>query len=125
MKRLLAVSLLLCCFALPVLAEESETKEQKQNVVDLEDLAKRMNTIKAEDYTKMVAPSHIYAHKTAKNLTDKEAKKLVNAKNHIDRRLARKNKEKEPSPIVINTKDKRAVEKFLTPDLYTYDDLPQ
>ena len=91
--------------------------------VDLEDLASRMNTIKADDYIEITTPVQNFARTTAKNLTDKEVNALVDGQNAINRIIARRNSETPQKAINIDASNREEVEKLLTPEIYTYDDI--
>ena len=84
-----------------------------------------MNVIKGDDYVKITASSSDFASKTASSLSEQETKMLIDAHNDMNKRVARRNEEEAPEKIQINPNNKEEVEELLTPDIYTYDDLPK
>ena len=89
----------------------------------VEDLADRLNVIKPEQYVETVVPSQELARRTAKDMSEKETKFMISLQNRLNKDMARRNNQPEPEDLKINPDDKKAVEKMLTPDIYTYDDI--
>ncbi len=114
-----------CALSLSVSVAVAADDEYVDEAVDLEELASRLNVVKPEQYVEMTAPIIEDARRTANSLTSKEAQALVDAQNRVNRRVAVKQGEPEPEPIEVNVDDKQALEEFLTPKMYTYDDLPE
>lgn len=100
-------------------ANEADTSQ----VGSIEDFANRLNVIKPEQYVETVAPSQELARRTAKDMSEKETKFMISLQNRLNKDMARRNSQPEPEDIKINPDDKKAVEKMLTPDIYTYDDI--
>lgn len=114
-----------CALSLSVSAAVAADDDYVDEAVDLDELASRLNVIKPEQYVAMTAPIIEDAHRTAQSLTHKEAQMLVDAQNRVNRRAAVKQGEPEPEPVKVDVDDKQALEEFLTPQMYTYDDLPE
>ena len=108
---------LLCLSASFALAAEEVSKS------DIEDLAERLNVIKPDDYVEMTQPVKEYAHQTAKKLTPQEVALINSAQKRLNRDLARRQKEPEQKIIQLDAQDRQQIEDFLTPSMYTYDDL--
>ena len=88
----------------------------------VEDLANRLNVIKPDQYIEIVAESQKLARDTAKQMSKKETNFMIGLQNRLNKDMARRNNEPEPKEIKIDPNDQKAVEKMLTPDIYTYDD---
>lgn len=114
MKTPTLIISIICLGISPALAEEKDP---------LEDLADRTNMIKAEEYLEMTKPVKDYAHRTAKKLTPQEIQLMSSAQNRINKNVARKTGAKEPQPVDLTKKTTKELEDFLTPPMYTYDDI--
>lgn len=120
MKTLIYTASILCLSFSIAMASDDEYVDE---AVDLQEVADRMNVIKAEDYVRLTAPSREFANKTAASLSEKEAKMLIGMYNNINTRAAVRTEEKSPEKIDIDPNNKEQLEEMLTPDIYTYDDL--
>ena len=120
MKKLIIAS---CVAFLSVAQAYAEEQPYVDEAVDLEELAGRLNRIPPQQYMEIKAPSEESAHRAAQKLTPQEIKILVSSQNKINKRIAEQNGEAEPKPVEIDMNDKKAIEEFLTPDIYTYDDM--
>ena len=123
MKKWLIVFSVLCLSENSAWAEEEYIEQDA--VAELEDVTSRLTSVTPEQYIEMTAPIHREARRQAQSLSEKEARALIAAQNHINRRVSQKSNEPEPEAIDIDPTDTDAMEKFLTPEhMYTYDDLP-
>lgn len=101
------------------LVSETDTPQ----VGSVEDLANRLNVIKPDQYVETVAPSQQLARRTANGMSKNETKFMISLQNRLNKDMARRNDQPEPKDIKIDPDDKKAVEKMLTPDIYTYDEI--
>ena len=113
-------SILYLCSTLSVLAQNNQYLEK---AIDVDDLSQRMTNMKADEYTRITMPAHRTAHNMAQRFEKKEVDALVKMKNRVQKRISRLQQTAEPETIKIDTNDKQAVEKFLTPRMNTYDEL--
>ena len=120
MRKLLFALFLMILSTAQANAEEDVYVDE---AVDLEELAGRLNRIPPEKYIEIKAPVEETAHRVAQTLPPQEVQLLISAQNRINKRIAEQNGEPAPEPINIDIHDKKAVEEFLTPDIYTYDDM--
>ena len=100
-------------------ANENATSQ----IGDVEDLANRLNVIKPDQYVETVAPTQQLARRTANGMSKNETKFMISLQNRVNKDMARRNNQPEPKDIKIDPDDKKAVEKMLTPDIYTYDEI--
>jgi len=122
MKILIYTCSILCLSASLTMASDGDYVKE---AVDLQEVADRMNVIKGDDYVKITASSSEFASQTASSLSEQETEMLIDAHNDMNKRVARRNGEESPKKIQINPNNKEEVEELLTPDIYTYDDLPK
>ena len=120
MKQYFLALAILTSFSVSVYAEENEYKEK---TINIEDLASRLNVIKPEQRVAIIQPSKESAHRDAQKMSPQEAEILVSVENRINQRIAEQNDEESPETISIDINNKKEVEKLLTPDIYTYDDM--
>ena len=120
MKQYFLALAILTCSSINVYAEEDKYATE---TVNIEDLASRLNVIKPEQRVAIIQPSKESAHRDAQKMTPQEAAILVSVENRISKRHAEQNNEEPPEPISIDVNNKKEVEKLLTPDIYTYDDM--
>lgn len=120
MNKLITITSILCLSCSLAYAEEQELQANTNNI---EDLAERLNVIKPDDYVEMTQPIKEYAHQTAKNLTPQEIALINSAQKRINHDLARRQGTEEQEVIQLDSKNKQQIEDFLTPPMYTYDDI--
>ncbi len=96
--------------------------QMPEEPVDLQKTIDNMNAVKPEQYVEMTQDIHANAEMMQKSLSKKEINMLVKAQNYINKRIADKKGEKAPEEIIIDPENAKEVQKFLTPDIYTYDD---
>ena len=120
MNKLVLIAGLLCLYAPLSWAEETETPTNKNSI---EDLAERLNVVKPADYIKMAQPVNEYVHQTAKSLTPQEVALINSAQKRINRDLARRQGTAEQEVMPLDANNKQLIEDFLTPPMYTYDDI--
>lgn len=119
MKKFFLICGFVCLSCATAFAADDDYRAE---AVDLEEVAERMNTIKPEQFVAITAPVREEAHRSAQNLSAKEAAFLVSVQNKINRRLAAKEGRPAPAEISVDVNNQQEVEKFLTPDLYNYND---
>ena len=120
MKAFVVALSVLCLVFSSVMAEENDQEVLKS---DVEDLAERLNVVKPEQYVEMTKPVRDYAHQTALKLTPQEVALINSAQKRINRDFARRQGTVEKRLIELNAENKQQIEDFLTPPMYTYDDI--
>lgn len=101
----------------------NNTDEQLPDINPVEDLANRLNVVKPEQYVPILTDVKQEAHDTAKSMTPKEAEFMMSVQNRLNKDMAKRNNEPEPENIKINPNNAQDVERILTPNIYTYDDV--
>lgn len=96
--------------------------QMPEEPVDLQATIDNMNAVKPEQYVEITKDINTNAGMLQKNLSKKEINMLVKSQNYINKKVAEKRGEEAPEEIVVDPEDSKEVQKFLTPDVYTYDD---
>ena len=101
-----------------------DPNEYVDEAVDLEELASRRTVISPQQYGEYLVPIYVNAAQTAQSLNEKEAKLLISSQNRLNREMARISGETPPEEIDVAPTDTEALQKIVTPTIYTYDDKP-
>ena len=127
MKKAFALLALVLVFAIALVSCGNGTTETTTNEETTVSTTTQNQEIAApgDDYVKITTSSRDFASQTASSLSEQETKMLIDAHNDMNKRVARRNGEEAPEKIQINPNNKEEVEELLTPDIYTYDDLPK
>ncbi|MBQ8465021.1 MAG: hypothetical protein IJ545_03330 [Alphaproteobacteria bacterium] len=96
---------------------------EEASISAVEDFANRLNTVKPEQYIETVAPVQNSVRQTVAKMSPDETQFMIGLQNRLNKDMAEKNNEPKPADIKIDPNDKKAVERMLTPDIYTYDDV--
>ena len=103
---------------------DADADEKSSPTYDLQEHTSRLNVITPEQYIEVTQPVEEEVRKTIKNLSEKEAKFLISLQNRINRRMAEQENQPAREEIDINATDPQSLKKMLTPEIYTYDDVP-
>ena len=124
MKKIIFTICALSLISLSVRAQDNDNYNSDTTSSDYTNYNNISNktVIQPDQRVHFTIPNKLEAARLAKTLSEKEARMLISSYNKINKDVARKKGETTPEKITASPNDTEALEKILSPNVYTYDD---
>lgn len=125
MKKIIFTICALSLISLSVRAQDNDNYNSdttSSDYVNYNNDTSNKTVIQPDQRIKYTISNKLEASRLAKTLSEKEARMLISSHNKINKDVARKKGETTPEKITASPNDTEALEKILSPNVYTYDD---